>query len=265
MKAICIALFCAAAALPSTITSVAVNNSSTAAVSSITDTALGNTMGPMVITASWGADTQSCVYVTASASCSIGGLLTFRYVDPTDNTHPAADLFGHWEIINNRTGIDLTSLKIDALAGNTVFDRCFINTANGIAPQDSNSTIGILCAPEGNFPGSPAEGTPGSSVGYSAATFIDISGLSASATYSVLTSLGANPAVGDLYGALTLNFASGFRAASTPFGAIPRTFRFHADTDLAQPLQSDSVPEPGTWALLLGGLAAIALGKRRRT
>lgn len=260
MRTILLSLLCAATAFSSAITSVSVNNSASASVSSISDLARGNTMGPMVITAAWGSDVQSCIYDTASAGCSIGSLLTFGYVDADDNTHPAADIFGHWEITNHRRS-DLTSLTINALAGNTVFDRCFINTPTGIAPQDSNASIGLLCAPEGNFPGTPAGGTAGSNVGYSAATYLDFSFLSATATYSVLTSLGANPAVGDVYGSLTLNFASGFRANF--LGS--KTFRFHADTDLANTGSNDPVPEPATSALLaIALLSGVALRRLRR-
>lgn len=130
-------------------------------------------------TATWGSDVQSCVYDTASAGCSIGTLLSFGYVEPDDNTHPAVDIFGHWEITNNRR-TDLTSLTINALAGGAVFDRCFVNTlSGGIAPQDSNATLGLFCAPEGSFPGTPAEGTAGSNVRYSAAIYLDFSLLSA--------------------------------------------------------------------------------------
>lgn len=103
----------------------------------------------------------------------------------------------------------------------------------------------------------PSTGTPGSSSGLD----FDFAGGTcgacfAEARYGFETSIGAAPAVTDLYQTLTISFFG--RAGPTD------DWRFVQDTD------NDSrfvpgIPEPETYALLLGGLGFVSwVAKRRR-
>ncbi len=125
--------------------------------------------------------------------------------------------------------LQLTQLILDGSTGLTVFDRTFGN----------------------------ATGTPGSALGLDFSFAASTCGSCvANATYSGLTSIGAAPAVGDLWQILTVDFVN---------STGPRTnWSFVQDTD------NDSrfvpgIPEPETYALMLGGLGLMGwLGRRRK-
>ncbi len=103
----------------------------------------------------------------------------------------------------------------------------------------------------------PSTGTPGSSSGLDF-NFVTGScvGCMATATYGGLTSIGAAAAVGDLFQKVSVDFTG---------GTGPRVdWSFVQDTD------NDSrfvpgIPEPETYALMLGGLGLVSwVAKRRR-
>lgn len=265
-----------AAALPflalqlsaSTISSVSVDNTNSASVTSVASNALGNTMGAMVITATYtGGLTKTCNYSSSAAGCGVTNWFDLSFITSTSNTHPAVDLLlGYWDLTNFRA-TDMVSLSINALAGGVVFDRCFVNAAGGgIAAQDNNNSGLGECAPSGAGVGAPAVGTAGSDVGFSAEGHAILGTGSASAVYSVRTALGANAPVGDLYGTLTLNFASGFKGTDIFVAVLPAHFNFQADTDLVGGSNDPGdVPEPGTWAMFLTGLALVGTSRLRRS
>ncbi len=103
----------------------------------------------------------------------------------------------------------------------------------------------------------PNDGTPGSAQGLDFSFASDTcDSCAVDATYSGLTSIGGAAALGDLWQTLTVDFLD---------TTGPRTdWSFVQDTD------NDSrfipgVPEPETYALILGGLGLVGwMGKRRR-
>ena len=99
----------------------------------------------------------------------------------------------------------------------------------------------------------PDQGTPESAWGVDF-DFADgtCAGCVANAIYGFETSVGAAAAVGDLYQSLTINFINGSGPSDD--------WQFFQDTDTVA-----AIPEPETYALMLGGLGVIGwVGRRRR-
>ena len=168
-----------------------------------------------------GGDTANCVWAATApgaGGCNgVGGSAanTFSLVQ-------SGDTFSQpWTL--TAAGRLVTSLTIDALLGNTVFDW--------VGTDPVNST-----------PGS-AEGVAvnGTTVG----NFNGIGG------YSNQIQIGANPAVGDLYGVLRIDFNGGVGSAS-----------FLADTDTVG-LPGGDIPEPSTYLMIAAGLGLVAWKRRR--
>ena len=122
--------------------------------------------------------------------------------------------------------LQLTRLALNGTTGLTIFDRTF----------------------------GGATGTPGSEAGldFSFAAG-SCAGCNALVNYSGQTAIGAAAAVGDLWQVVDINFIE---------GTGPRTnFSFMQDSDNDVRAM---IPEPETYALMLGGLGLMALIARRR-
>lgn len=120
--------------------------------------------------------------------------------------------------------LQLTRLTLNGISGLTVFDRT-----------------------------EPSFGTDGSAQGVDFAISSGCAGCTGTANYSGQTAIGAALPVGDLWQVLDVVFTN---------GTGPRTsFNFVQDTDNDSRLM---VPEPETYALLLGGFGLMAAWASRR-
>jgi len=148
------------------------------------------------------------------------------------------------------TGWSLT-LSGDSFAGNWLFDFTTLEAQLTRLVLDGSTGLTVLdrTLPSPGTDGS-ANGTDFSFAGGTCGSCV------ATATYGGLTSIGLAAAVGDLFQKVTVDFTG---------GTGPRTdWSFVQDTD------NDSrfvpgIPEPETYALLLGGLGLVSwVAKRRR-
>ena len=208
------------------ITAGAPDNSTTTSIVGITGfSTFGDQMAGMQISVTFeGGDTASCTWAITglgAGGCSGTGVLS----DLNGfNLNLTGDSFNsNWNF--TATGRLATSLTINAILGNTVFDI--------IATDPPNSTPGSAegVSLNGNTPGTPT----------------------GSGIYSNLIAVGLNAAVGDLYGALAITFSSGVASAT-----------FIADTDtVGLPGNGGDIPEPSTYVLIGAGAALLAWKRRR--
>lgn len=181
----------------------------------------GDAMAGMVIGATFGdGDSATCIWAAGAAGsggCSgIGTTATNTF-----SLNLTGDSFNsNWVL--SAGGRLVSSLTINSLAGSTVFDI---------------------------VPTSPANSTPGSAEG-AAVNGTTVGNFNGVGAYSNRIQIGVNPAVGDLYGLLTITFNGPVGSAS-----------FIADTDSVG--LPGGVPEPSSIALLLGGLGILAWKRRR--
>lgn len=221
-----LALFTSSVASAGLITAGAPDNTTTTSVIGITGfSTFGDQMGGMQISVTFdGGDTATCTWAATgvgAGGCSGTGVASDNN---TFNLNLTGDTFSsNWNF--TATGRLATSLTIDAILGNTVFDI--------IATDPANST-------PGSAEGVPVNGSiPGAPTG--------------NGIYSNLIAVGANTAVGDLYGALTITFSGGVASAT-----------FLADTDtVGLPGNGGDIPEPSTYVLIAAGSALIAWKRRR--
>ena len=124
--------------------------------------------------------------------------------------------------------LQLTRLTLDGLNAFTIFDRT-----------------------------NPNQGTPGSAQGRDFVITGGCGGCDGTVTYDYLVSVGGNPAVGDLFQTVDINFAT----AGGNTG--PRvSFTFGQDTD--NDIRITQVAEPGSLALTGLALLGLAAFRRRR-
>ena len=202
------------------------DNTTTTSIIGITGSATtGNEMSGMLVSVVFGSGgTASCSWIATGAQS--GGCTGTSSTSSLDTFSLSldGDTFAANWVLS-ATGRLVQSITINALLGATVFD--IINGGDG-TPGSAN--------------GFPVTGTVTNQV-----NTVGIGG------YSNRIQVGANAPVGDLYGVLTINF-DGLVSAAT----------FRADTDSVGLPGGPRIPEPGTWAMMLSGLGAAALLRRRR-
>ncbi len=175
----------------------------------------GAMMDGMAITANFTGGGSQTLYWADTGAVS-GGVTGTNW-----SLSESGDTFGGSWSLSSSVGID--SIFIDAGVGNTVFDISWVG-----------------------------EGTPGSASGW---TFQTGTAFDIVATYSGVVSVGANPAVGDLWRYLNIDFTQGFSGAMT----------YIADTDnLLYAGDINPVPEPTGLLLLATGLLGLGFAHRRK-
>jgi hypothetical protein len=223
----------------------------------------GSLMGGIRVTAYFGAaDPPLSWTLTGGENGKPGvtaakGFPGFGYWSLTEEN----DTFDHdWFIVNNNfAGIAMTRLVIDGVPGKTVFD---LNVDGAGVMRPGKGDIATM-PPTGD-----ATGTTGSATGHTfeATSFGGAPNvpLDVLITYHNKVQLGANPAFGDLWTTLDIQFIN---PQGLPDGT---TFHFQADTDNVRDLaETGPVPEPSSLALfaglmVFGGLRRAGISWRGR-
>ncbi|MBY0507443.1 MAG: hypothetical protein K2X03_26250 [Bryobacteraceae bacterium] len=185
----------------------------------------GDLMDGMIITATFSnGQTQTCVWAATGAGaggCAGGAAANGSFslnVSGDTETNP-------FQLTNLSTTALLLSLTLNAAPANAVFD---IITAPGL--------------------------TPGSGFGQAVSGFTPTGAPNGLGTYSNIVNLGTDPAQGDLYTQLVIEFGA--------LGLAPGIVgTFVADTDSISPAVS-GVPEPVTYVLC--GISLVTMGLFRR-
>jgi hypothetical protein len=241
------------AAHGSILTGVSVNPGTPFEVGSILEFSVqGQDMGPMTVEAHYSDGISTATWNSALEKASSTG--RFELSQPGD-TYPNS-----WALLNLDASHLLLKLVIKAAPGNTVFDLqgpTYITSAGSVTP--------------GKF--DVSEQTSGSQKGstfkwMNEGAFYDnldpdyffLHSVDVAATYSDIVNLTSQPAMGDLWTTLTIEFSGGMAG-----GLVDDiVFRFDADTDIFLPAATAAVPEPSSLSLMLG-LGLVGAWRYRRS
>lgn len=221
-------------------------------------------MGPFVVTA-WYSDStvDSTTWVSGSGTIP-GKAETARFLLTEFND----TYFYHWQLNNLDSAARLVKLEIDGLPGGTVFDLHGPTFYPGGAsiPLDANA---IPLSDGNTTPGTPDSEKGRSFSWLNASTFVDNNydynpSVNVRVTYSDIVNITSQPAVGDLWRKLTIEFYGGSADGLLgPSGSNSADFRFYADTDLVRIQANEPVPEPSAM-LAFASLGLVAAYRRRR-
>lgn len=191
----------------------------------------GSGMARMTVQVSFANDTSETETWISTGTVSGAATGTGWSLAQSGDTFPDASLDNFWELTNTGS-LAISEIRIDALAGNIVFDTTDNQGALYIGTTDSELGYDFTLNPDysPNF---------------------DISGISA--TYQDAVAITGSSPEGDLYRYLDIDFGNDFG---------PGTLEFFADTDTDAQDHFFPAPLPSTFLLLGSGLLGL-VGFRR--
>jgi len=173
-----------------------------------------------------------------------------------DLTNPDTTGIFAWSLTNTSTTLGIASVQLNGVVSNTrgvVFDRDFFGAPPGASSGGQEGSAGGAGGLDFTFASEAGGNSPYTvTVQYS-----NIAAIIAAPPCRGSNWVGNNPVTGcgDAYGTVSFTFGSPFIASTT---STPTRYAFFQDTDLVD------APEPVTFWLIGGGLAAIVAYRRRR-
>jgi hypothetical protein len=241
-------------------------NGTTVIASSITSfSTTGADMLGMLVTVTFAdSTTQTVTWAACGATCGQAtgaagtGTWTLGVTGDTglvsSLTNPDGSALTHWTLTNTSTNLAITSIVLNGVPGNTLFDR---DLNSGGQTGTPGGSFGI----DYTFSSEAGQNSP-FTVNVTYSNLVVLAGAAQPCLGSVFAGLNTATGCGDEWGQLTFAFSGNPFVGTGKSKSPDAVWSFFQDSDTAT--AANLAPEPFTFGLMAAGLVAVLAYRKRR-